>query len=180
MTIAIKSRFLAISSELSPENLYCDGERPVAEARRIERILKKEWAKLEAQIGYKVDEVMVYEQFMPEIMRAEKAERVAKMNADAQHPKLHHFEPGHWRRVADNREVAYNVYETANKRYVVSFGFPALNGPVNPDGDYASLEEAVECADNVLRGITPESLRQRFPRWEQFAIDREMARAKVS
>lgn len=180
MTLAIKRHFVDLAGELSPENLYCDGERPAAEARRIEVILKKEWSKLEAQIGYQVSEQMAYENFMPEVMAADKAERVAQMNTDPQHNLLRHVEPGRWQRVATNREVAYNVYKVANGRFVVSFGFPALNGPLNPDGDYASLDEAIECGDAVLRGITPESLRQRFPRWEQFAIDREMARAKVS
>ena len=180
MTIAIKRRFFELAGELSPENLYCDGEISVEKARAKERIFKKEWAKLETQIGYQVSDQMVYENFMPEIVAANKAERLSQMNADPQHDLLRHVEPGRWQRLATNREIAYNVYKVANGRFITSFGFPALNGPVNENGDYASLDEAVECGDAVLRGITPESLRQRFPRWEQFAIDREMARAKVS
>ena len=174
--IAIKSRFVDIAGELSPENLHCDGERPAAEAARIGRLLKKEWAKLEAQIGYQVSEQMVYEDFLPEVRRHERDQEARKMAADPQHPKLRHVSAGRWMRVATNSEAAYNVYSTAEGRFIVSFSFVALNA----EGDYPTLDEAVECADNVLRGLTPESILQRFPRWQQFAIDREMARSRVS
>lgn len=180
MTIAIKRRFIEIANGLSPENLYCDGERSVSEARRIVAVLKKEWSKLEAEIGHPVNEQMIYEHFLPEVHRADEAERSAKMASDVQNAKVTHAHPGHWRRMATNGEIAYNIYETANKRYVVSFAFSALNGPTNPNGDYASLEEAIECADAVLRGITAETIRRRFPLWQDFAIEREVARAKVS
>lgn len=174
--IAIKSRFVEISSELSPENLHCDGERPAAEAARIGRLLKKEWAKLEAQIGFPVSEQMIYEKFLPEVRRHERDEEARQMAAEPQHPLLKHFSAGRWMRVATNGETAYNIYSTAEGRFEVSFSFVALNAK----GDYPTLDEAVECADNVLRGLTPESIRQRFPHWQQFAIDREMARSRVS
>jgi hypothetical protein len=54
------AQFLALASALSPENLFCDGERPRAEARRVERSLKARWAKLEAEVGRKVDEGEVW------------------------------------------------------------------------------------------------------------------------
>lgn len=40
-----------IESALSPENLYCDGERPRAEARRIEARLMAERRTLVAELG---------------------------------------------------------------------------------------------------------------------------------
>lgn len=161
--IAIKIRFVELAGELSPENLHCDGERSAAEAARIGRLLKKEWAKLETQIGYQVTDQMVYEDFLPAVRRYERDEEARKMAADPKHPKLHHFSAGRWQRRATNGETAYNVYSTPEGRFVVS-----------------TLDEAVECADSVLRGLTPESILQRFPRWQQFAIDREMARSRIS
>lgn len=174
--IAIKIRFVELAGELSPENLHCDGERSAAEAARIGRLLKKEWAKLEAQIGYQVTDQMVYEDFLPAVRRYERDEEARKMAADPKHPKLHHFSAGRWQRKATNGETAYNVYSTPEGRFVVSFSFVALNA----EGSYPTLDEAVECADSVLRGLTPESILQRFPRWQQFAIDREMARSRIS
>lgn len=174
--IAIKSRFVDLAGELSPENLHCDGERPAAEAARIGRLLKKEWAKLESQIGYQVTEQMVYEDFLPAVRRHERDEEARAMAADPTHPKLRHVSAGRWQRTATNGEVAYNVYSTPEGRFEVSFSFIALNA----EGSYPTLDEAAECADNVLRGLTPESIRQRFPLWQQFAIDREMSRSQVS
>ena len=40
-----------IECSLSPENLFCDGERPVAEARSIERRLNWERATLVRELG---------------------------------------------------------------------------------------------------------------------------------
>ena len=40
-----------IESQLSPENLFCDGERSKTEARKIERILNKELRALVSALG---------------------------------------------------------------------------------------------------------------------------------
>ena len=40
-----------IECQLSPENLFCDGERPVSQARRIERQLNRERAALVRELG---------------------------------------------------------------------------------------------------------------------------------
>lgn len=45
-----------LHSQLSPENLHCDGERPAAEAHRLGVALRRKLAALEAVLGYSVDE----------------------------------------------------------------------------------------------------------------------------
>ena len=58
-------KFVRLSSELSPENLMADGERPRAAARRIERALRAKWAALEKEVGRPVSEDEVWTAFMP-------------------------------------------------------------------------------------------------------------------
>ena len=48
---AIVSDLRNIESRLSPENLFCDGERPAAQARRIERQLNRQRAELVRELG---------------------------------------------------------------------------------------------------------------------------------
>lgn len=47
----IIARLARIECELSPENLHCDGEISIAEARAKGRRLMNEKSKLEAQLG---------------------------------------------------------------------------------------------------------------------------------
>ncbi len=48
--------FSRLASELSPENLHCDGEISNAEANRKYRRLMKEWRSLEKKVGRTVTE----------------------------------------------------------------------------------------------------------------------------
>lgn len=48
--------FWAMACELSPENLYCDGERSPAEARRAYQQIMTRWVALEQAVGYRVTE----------------------------------------------------------------------------------------------------------------------------
>lgn len=56
LTDAIKLRFLDLSSQLSPENLSCDGELPRHKIAARRAAILKEWKSLEAQVGRKVGE----------------------------------------------------------------------------------------------------------------------------
>jgi hypothetical protein len=44
--------FRRIENQLSPENLSCDGERPIAEIRRRGAILNRERAAIVTELGY--------------------------------------------------------------------------------------------------------------------------------
>lgn len=54
--------FLDLSSQLSPENLCCDGEASQSYIRQKLRRINKEWKALEKQIGRKVTETEVWDQ----------------------------------------------------------------------------------------------------------------------
>jgi len=66
------NEFLRLSSALSPENLYCDGEISRSAAQRKERALLKEWKALEKKIGHEVSEDEVWKRHLDE-MRARRA-----------------------------------------------------------------------------------------------------------
>jgi hypothetical protein len=58
------AQFIAIETQLSPENLMADGERPAAAAERIKRSLRARWKALEAEVGRPVGADEVWEQYM--------------------------------------------------------------------------------------------------------------------
>jgi len=51
-----KSKFLDLACQLSPENLCCDGEISMAQARRRAHFIKEKWARLEKKISQTVTE----------------------------------------------------------------------------------------------------------------------------
>lgn len=56
LTSDIKQQFISLASQLSPENLSCDGELSAAETRRAAVRLNRRWNALEKEIGRKVSE----------------------------------------------------------------------------------------------------------------------------
>lgn len=65
MTPQLLSKFSRLASDLSPENLYCDGEISQAEAMEKKRRITKEWRELEQQLGRKITEDEVWRLTMP-------------------------------------------------------------------------------------------------------------------
>lgn len=55
------AKFLDLASKLSPENLTCDGELPVAVWKRKQKELKLQWYNLEIEAGRTVSESDVWE-----------------------------------------------------------------------------------------------------------------------
>jgi hypothetical protein len=60
LTPELKEKFLIVACHLSPENLSCDGEAPIAWVRKRARQLHAEWAALEKLAGRKVTEDEIY------------------------------------------------------------------------------------------------------------------------
>lgn len=56
-----KKRFLDLACQLSPENLCCDGEISMAQARRRAWSLQKKWSELEKEVGRSVTEEEVWQ-----------------------------------------------------------------------------------------------------------------------
>ena len=52
----LEKRFMKLASDLSPENLYCDGELSHTEAQRKAAHIRREWRALEAEYGREVSE----------------------------------------------------------------------------------------------------------------------------
>ena len=57
----LKKKFLNLVCQLSPEVLHCDGEISNAQAQKKYNALMKEWKRLEAIAGRKVEEFEAYE-----------------------------------------------------------------------------------------------------------------------
>jgi hypothetical protein len=60
MTNEQRQKFLDLACQLSPENLYCDGEISPSEANRKFTRLMREWRTLEREVGRSVDEWEVW------------------------------------------------------------------------------------------------------------------------
>jgi hypothetical protein len=58
---AIWNKFSSLLSQLSPENLSCDGELTRAQITFRKQVIKKEWEYLELALGHKVTEEQVYQ-----------------------------------------------------------------------------------------------------------------------
>lgn len=57
----VLQQFLELAGELSPENLSCDGELSRSRVKQKFTQLKREWARLEKQIGMSVKEDLVWD-----------------------------------------------------------------------------------------------------------------------
>lgn len=55
-TDEIMKNFTNLACDLSPENLWCDGEASSKEVEEKLKSIKESWEKLETEIGYKVTE----------------------------------------------------------------------------------------------------------------------------
>lgn len=62
----IKQRLMKLTSDLSPENLTCDGELSQRDWRAKEKRILAEWAELETQLGRKVTQNEVWDWYNEE------------------------------------------------------------------------------------------------------------------
>ncbi len=67
MTEAQKEEFKSLSSQLSPENLNCDGEITRAQAQTKYRRIMKRWRALEKALGREVSEDEAWGFYKPTI-----------------------------------------------------------------------------------------------------------------
>jgi len=58
---ALHSKFLNLACDLSPENLWMDGEASNAEASQRETFLMKQWSDLEYLVGRDVSEDEIWD-----------------------------------------------------------------------------------------------------------------------
>lgn len=60
ITTEQRREFLDLACQLSPENLCCDGMVSMAQARRRAHFIREKWARLEKEVGRRVDEDEVW------------------------------------------------------------------------------------------------------------------------
>jgi hypothetical protein len=63
-TDAIMGDLFALATELSPENLTCDGELSSAEVAQKEQRLLTSWHALEDELGYKIEQEEVWDWYL--------------------------------------------------------------------------------------------------------------------
>lgn len=62
----IMNNFLDLACDLSPENLYCDGEATYDQVEATLKAVNQNWKKLEEEIGHKVTETDAWDWFRNE------------------------------------------------------------------------------------------------------------------
>lgn len=191
LTIEHKSKFLSLASQLSPENLSCDGELSRAKINARYRKLKGEWSQLEKQVGQEVSEDQVWD-WISEVRAHEQALRDAAIAATPQHPLLKSSNPGVWSREGSNGMSAYyiqnskyrgtmmlngiNLLGDANDGFRLYSEFSHVLNGKEQIGTYATLDEAVDAAETFLKTVTPEAYKAKRPLYREENIDRELRR----
>lgn len=194
LTIELKSKFLDLASQLSPENLSCDGELSRAKINARYRKLKGEWSQLEKQVGQQVSEDQVWD-WIDEVRAYEQDLRAAAIAATPQHPLLKSSNPGVWSREGSNGMSAYYIQNSKYRGTMMLNGINLL-GDTNDGfrlysefahilcnkeqiGIYDTLDEAVEVAEAFLKTVTRESFKAARPSYRDENIDRELNRLPV-
>lgn len=175
--IEIKARFLALTCQLSPENLSCDGELSRDEVERRRRRIRADWADLEKQFGRKVTEDQATG-FFKEVVAHRKAERAASMAREPQNPLVAHVHPGVWSRLVNERGAdAYYIWGPGLRgaNYQLFSRFCTYMGRLPEKiGEYDSLDEAVAAGEEFLESVTPDALQRFNPLWPEAEVARHL------
>lgn len=195
MNIELKSKFLSLASQLSPENLCCDGELRGRALQAKARKLHAEWAALEKEAGRSVSEDETWA-WVEEVRLHEARARQARMDALPQHRLLVCNNPGTWSRKATEHQMSsgLSAYTIRNEsmRDPIKFNgqtFRASEDPkfhVNSEfahvlfrnervGSYDTLDEAVKAAEAFLQTITFDLFKEKTA-YRDENIQRELRR----
>lgn len=178
LTIDHKAQFLRLASDLSPENLYADGERTEAQARVVKRKITADWRKLEAEVGQQVTQSDAWA-WVDEV-RDHRAKQVAKrVAAQPQNDLVKSKNPGVWVRDGKNGLSAYYIWgpQHSGTRYTLFSEFAyRLVGDREKLGEFDSLDEAVAAGEAFLATVTYEAVLKRNPRYRPENIKRELER----
>lgn len=195
MNIELKAKFLRLASELSPENLCCDGELRGRALQAKANRLHAEWRALEREAGRSVDEGETWA-WVDEVRQHEARARKARIDALPQHRLLICNNPGTWSRKSTEHQMSSGIsaYTIRNEsmRDPIKFNgqtFRASEDPkfhVNSEfahilyrnervGSYDTLEEAVEAAEKFLMTITYDLFKEKTA-YRDENIQRELRR----
>lgn len=179
LSIQDKARFLQLASDLSPENLHCDGEISRAAAERKRKTIMAEWRKLEAKAGQRIDEDDAY-RFSDEVRAWRHQQRAAEMAALPQHPLLTMKNPGVWSRAGKSGGSAYYIWGPPHvsqaDRYELFSEFSYKFGAREKIGNFPTLEAAAEAGEAFLKTVSADFILAKYPNYSPEAIKRELGR----
>ncbi len=183
LSIQAKARFLRLACDLSPENLYADGERGETEARALKRKITADWRALEAEVGQEVTQGQAFN-WADEVRRHEDAERRAAIAALPSNPLVQSKNKGVWSREGQNGMSAYYIWGPerglGDTRYTLFSEFAyRLVGDKEELGKFDSLDEAVAFGEAFLATVTYETIKARNPLYRPENIKRELGRLPV-
>jgi hypothetical protein len=195
MHITLKERFLSLSSQLSPENLCCDGELRGAALKRKEADLRRQWHELEKEAGQSVseEETWAWHKEVSNYRTRMRQEALAKLPG---HRLLITNNPGTWsRKATEHGRDGQSAYYIRNEsmREPVMFADRTIEPPKDAKfelysefgfklhkkekiGEYDTLEAAVEAAEVFLRTVSYDSLKAALPLYREENLQRELAR----
>lgn len=191
LTLDLKRKFLDIYAALSPENLTCDGELSKSQVDRKLRMIQTEFKALVKEAGYEPSESEAYS-WLPEIREDDRRQRTARLLMQPQHNLVESSNPGVWSRKGRNGMTAYYIQNDKFRGPVVFNGvdimadapdeyrlyseFAQVLNRKEQIGTYASLDEAVDAAEEFLKGVTAEAYRAARPLYREENLQRELQR----
>jgi len=181
LSIQDKARFVRLASDLSPENLHCDGEISRAAAERKRKAIMVEWRQLEAKAGRKISESDAWD-FSDEVRAHQNAERANELAAMPSNPLVQIKNPGVWTREGKTGSSAYYIWgpQHSGTAYQLFSEFAyRVVGNREKVGEYATLDEAVAAGEAFLATVTYEAAAARNPLWKPEIIKRELERLPV-
>ena len=187
LTIEDKETFLCLALQLSPENLFADGERSRTQAAALKRRIRAQWRELETSRGVKVSETMAYD-FSQEIDAHHAAIRRAKVAVGPSHSLVETEDGGTWYRKGANGQTAYYIwapirYGRNTGKYEIYSEFSRMFGRQEKIGEFAAtgfdqtgLDRAVKIGEDYLATINFESLQAARPLYRPENIKHALGR----
>lgn len=191
LTLDHKRKFLDLYAALSPENLTCDGELSKSQVDKKFRMIQSEFKALVKETGYEPTESEAYG-WLPEIREEDNRARKARLLMQPQHELIESSNPGVWSRKGKNGMTAYYIQNDKFRGPVFFNGVDVMAGAADEYrlysefaqvlnrkeqiGTYASLEEAVDAAEEFLKGVTADTYRAARPLYREENLQRELQR----
>jgi hypothetical protein len=178
LSIEDKARLVQLSSDLSPENLHCDGEISRAAAERKRKIIMREWRELEAKHGQELDEEDA-SRFFNEVRRWRETQRTTEMAQLPRHPLVASKNPGVYVREGKSGSAAYYIWGPGHGSAVefeLFSEFAYKFGLAERIAKFKTLDLAVEAGEAFLATVGPEMILAKYPRSTPETIKRELER----
>jgi hypothetical protein len=190
LSIQDKAAFLDMACQLSPENLFADGERSRTAAMKLRSKINAEWKSLEKKAGVKVSELEAYE-FSDEVDAWHQAQRDAEIAKGPQNPLVTTGpNAGTWYRKGVDGRTAYYIWgpkrggNYSTGKYEVFSEFSYMFGGREKIGEVVlgttneteGLNRAVQIGEDFLAGINYETLLAVRPQYLPENLKRELQR----